>query len=531
MKLITKLEDREQKQRLDTLIEAVTQSLDNEDLLKERIAELEFAWEDKDFIQLNELGDGKQFSRSFLRKINYWARLYWLKNPLIKRAVNTQTQYVFGQGINIQADDETINEVLQAFLDNSKNRIELTDHQSRMVKETELQINANLFFVFFVNQFTGTVSIRTIPADEIEDIICDPEDNKTPLYYKRVYYQKEYNLFGRDIENKQKTVFYPDFRSTDYKGPVRLSGVEQEAFVYHIAVNKLSDMKFGVSEVYAAIDWSKAYKEFLEDWATIAKALSRFAWRVKSKGGKRGLQNVKDKLKTSLGSGSATENNPPPAAGSMLLEPEDKSMEPIRTAGVVMKAEDGNKIINMVSAGTGIFYHYLTGDPSTGNLATAKSMERPMEIMFRDRQQLWVSIFTEIINFVIKQSIKAPKGKLTSMAIIELDDYGEEQVKWSEGIDTNIHISFPDILQKDIDSLVKAIVSVATLDGKKLAGTLDMETVTRMLLEVLGEENIDEIIEKMPEMPPEQPTEGQNMVVEAIKKLKEVISKHNGQEV
>ncbi|WP_319580514.1 hypothetical protein [uncultured Methanospirillum sp.] len=52
----------------------------------------------------------------------------------------------------------------------------------------------------------------------------------------------------------------------------------------HVKVNCLNDMLWGVSEVYTAIDWSKGYKEFLEDWMRLVKAYSRFAWNATIKG-------------------------------------------------------------------------------------------------------------------------------------------------------------------------------------------------------------------------------------------------------
>jgi hypothetical protein len=51
----------------------------------------------------------------------------------------------------------------------------------------------------------------------------------------------------------------------------------------HLAVNPLDGAKFGIGDAYAAIDWARAYKEFLEDWLRLVKSLSRFAWRATAK--------------------------------------------------------------------------------------------------------------------------------------------------------------------------------------------------------------------------------------------------------
>lgn len=522
------------RQFRDELKRYHSQTVENELILKERIAELEFAMEDRDWIQLSMESD-REFSREGIDTINKLARLFFLKNPLIRRAVLTQTQYVFGQGVNISASDEDVNAVVQNFLDDPKNRAEFTDHQSRMVKETELQIEANIFFVFFVNQWTGQVKVRTIPVDEIREIICDPEDGKTPLYYKRVYKQKRYNLAGREIDPAMKTVFYPDWKNVEGQSVVQFTNKVEDAYVYHVSVNKLSDMKFGVSEIYAACDWAKAYKEFLEDWTTIVKAYSRFAWKLNTKGGKKGVQAAKDKVKTSLGVGTGgVENNPSPATGSFWLGTEGTSLDPIKTAGATTKAEDGDKLIHMICAATGIFYHYLVGDPSTGNLATAKAMERPMEMMFRDRQQLWISIYQEILNFVVEQSVKAPLGKLNSMGTIARNDFGEEVIELDGEREKTIEVSFPDLLEKDTEARIKAIISAATLDGKSRAGTLEMTMIVKMLLEALGIDGIDEIVKRMYPTEPDLTDNEKEMVQvaeeinESVRKLIESVNKHNG---
>jgi hypothetical protein len=56
--------------------------------------------------------------------------------------------------------------------------------------------------------------------------------------------------------------------------------------------------------VYAALDWARAYKEFLEDWASIAKALSRFAWKSRTRQGNQAkIRKQIDDNRTGAGHG------------------------------------------------------------------------------------------------------------------------------------------------------------------------------------------------------------------------------------
>ncbi len=471
---------------LQTELKEITKNMDigneNAVLLKERIAELEFAREDQGWDKLFGEGDA-ELAWSQNKEIRRLARLYWIKNPLIRRAVNVQTQYVFGQGVEIEAEDEDVNKVVQSFLDDPKNRAELTEHQARMTKETELQLDANLYFVLFTNMSTGRVRLRTIPVDEITDTITDPKDAKTTLYYKRVYVERTWSKDGKTHDDKTKTVFYPDWKNKDGNLTKNVS----KEVVYHVSVNKLSDWKFGVSEVYAAIAWAKAYKEFLSDWATIIKSLSRFAWKLTA-GSRRGMNASKDTLS------NAAETNPAPATGSILNQPAGVNMDPIKTAGSTTSSNDGDKLIHMVCAAMGIYYHYLIGDPSTGNLATAKVMEKSMEIMFKDRQTLWKSILTEILNYVVEQSVKAKNGFLKGE--VKKDEFGDEQVKLASENKSTIIITFPELVTPDSKARVESVIAAATLGGKQLAGTFEKEMVVRLLLQALAVDDIDEIIKK-----------------------------------
>lgn len=478
----------------------LAQEVDTNEMLVERLAELELALDDSGWQKLGSDSD-KQFTRAALKTINKTARLYWLKNPLIKRAVYTQTAYVFGQGMEINAVDDTVSEVVDAFINDQKNQTELTSHQARMMKETELQLLGNIFFVFFVNEYDGTVRVRTIPEDEIERVITNPEDSKEPRYYLRVW---RYADSVGSMNTKEKRMLYPDYRYNpkDVAEYVVIDGqsvpVAREQ-VYHIKVNCLSDMDFGVSELYAAIDWAKAYKEFLEDWATLVKALSKFAWRAVSKTGKKGVDAIKSRLDSTISSGDLVDRNNPPAVGSFLITGQGTDISPINKTGTTTSVDDGRRMLLMVSAATGIFEHYF-GDPSTGNLATAQSMERPMELMFKDRQTLWADVYIDILQYVIDQSIMAPSGRINGSTRYNI--YGEREVvigdnEDGEPIDRTVEITFPDILEKDIASKVEAIVNAATLAGNQPAGTFDMPTVTRMLATALGIHDIEPMISRL----------------------------------
>jgi hypothetical protein len=461
--------------------------------LRERLVELELALEDGGWRRMALSGE-REFSREGLRRINELARLMFLKNPLIQRGVNVQAHYVFGQGINIRGRAKPVDEIVQAFLDDPRNTVELTGHQAREMKEKELVLTGNLVFVFFSNPATGRVQVRSIPVDEIDEIIANPEDAREPWFYRRTWTTTGFDgSGGRTLETR--TALYPDWHYAAAARPAQIGGttVLWDSPVYHVRVNCLSDQQFGVSEVYAALDWARAYKNFLEDWATIVRAYSRFAWNLTVKGGAADVANATNRLGTTIGTGQG-ETNPPMLAGSTFVAGTGAKLEPVRTAGATTSAEDGRRLLLMVAAATGLPESFF-GDVSVGTLATAKSLDRPTELKMLSRQTFWADVFKEVLGFVVRQAVKA--GRLAGTVrledgqwIVQLAD----DLETGEPLDDTIDIDFPPILEHDTAGRIDAIVSAATLDGKTPAGTIDPKSLARMLLTALGEDDVDAML-------------------------------------
>lgn len=469
----------------------------NNELLQERIAELELALDDVGYERIGDSNFDKQFTKASIDKIAAMARVYWLKNPLIKRAVATQANYVFGQGVDVIAADEDVQTVVDAFMEDSKNRAELTGEQAMLTKETELQVTSNLFFTFFTDPLNGATRVRTIPLNEITRIIYNPDDSKEPWYYYRQWQQPK-EAGSQKYEMHQ--AMYPDINYMPKGGlPKHFNGIEVMALnpVYHVKTNCLSDMEYGVSEIYAAIDWAKAYKDFLEDWYTIVKSLSKFAWKATSKSGATGMAQAKQVLEGAINGGSNLMNSDLPGqAAQVWMSSDNFDLAPMPKSGATVAVDDGRRALLMVCAATGIYEHYF-GDPSTGNLATAKAMEQPMLLMFQERQELWTDVFNTILGYVINQSALKPGGKLRG--VMSFNDYGESYVNMGD-TDRSVDVKFPPILQEDVNERIDAIVKSVTLSGQTPANTIDLKTATTQMLTALGEDT--DIVDKLfPEDP------------------------------
>jgi len=475
-------------------------------MMSERLDVLENHLIEQGYMSLSS-GYDRDFSRDGLRRISEMVRLMWIKNPLIKRAVTVQCLYVWAQGVTIRAVHPTVDAVVQETLSDPSNMTVVGDVEAWTRLETELQLFGNLFFVMFQNPSTGRIKIRTIPFDEVLSIIANPDDAQDAHYYLRVWQSSTYSAQSGISTPTTHKAYYPDWRYTPAGGhPAYIGDIPVvESPVYHISTNRLNDMQFGVSEVYAACDWASAYKSFLEKWVTITDSLAMFASRIIGEN-KKSVTTAVSKLQEMLPSLQTNLANARDAAGNQVggtwASTRGATYEPIKTSGMTTGMDDARRLMLMVCSATGINEPYLTGDPSTGNRATATSMERPMELQFTARQGLWRSILTGIVGYIIDAAALAPNGKLANGATVETDDDGDRIVtlgidpETGEPISKLVEVKFPPILQHNTLEMINAIVSATTLNGGLPAGTIPLKHAARLLLNILGEENSNELVDE-----------------------------------
>src|SRR5574343_1228723 len=504
------------KEEIQVLRQEIESSANNQELLEEALSVLETQLQDQGWIKL--FGGGKELSKSALNTLYDLGRAYWLKNPLIRRAVEIQALYVFAQGMTIQADHEPVDVVIQRFLKDRKNYNSISSHQAWMQNERDLALSGNLFFALFTTPETGRVIVRTIPFYEIAEIVCNPDDFKEPWFYRREFMITTFDDTTGNTSERTEIQYYPDWKYDPDEKPDQIGSykVNWDSPVYHVKTNCLPDMKYGVSELYSAIDWSQAYKRFLENWGKLTEAYTRFAWGITTKGGQAKVSAAKARMEKLFAKtdpntdedleGTVRTKQLP--VGGVFTSTEGVTLNAIRTQGATTSMEDARRLMLMVASASGIPEQILTGDPSTGNLATAKAMERPLELQFRNRQTFWVDTWWDLCQSVIDQAIEAGElpgikeedpytGEITYylLATPDADDETQKQIT------RDVTITFPPLLEHDVLQTVQAIISAATIANKTLAGTMDRKTMAGLLLRARKVENVEGILDTLPEEP------------------------------
>lgn len=480
--------------RVDALSEALWQEQETNLLMQESLVDLELALEDAQWQHLAAQGE-MEFSRAGLKRISALCRLMAVKNPLIKRGLALRTVYVWGLGVQVSAraaggdgGEQDVNAVVQTFLDDAGNRKVLVGDQAHEEKERALGTDGNVFLACFTAPLTGRVQVRTIPFEEIEDVITNPEDRAQPWFYKRVWTSATVDLVTGTPGTQQRTDYYP---ALDYRPRTRVRSIggheiHWDAPVLHVRVNALDGWKFGVPDAYAAIDWARAYKEFLEDWAKLVKALSRFAWRATAPGSKR----TKAAAAMAAAPTSDTLTRQPLDVGAAAFMAPGQTLEAIPKTGATIDSESGRPLAMMVAAALDVPVTMLLADPGqTGARATAETLDRPTELMAGMRRRLWTAALTELLNYVVDQAVIAPRGPLKGT--VSRDEDGQLVVVLAGDTDRTIEVNFPDLDEIDVAVVVKAITEA---DATRKIPPL---VIARLLLEALGVPDIDEVLDEL----------------------------------
>lgn len=472
------------------LSEELARERQSRELLQESLLDLENSMLEPGWQRLTATAE-REFSRDGLRMITAVCRVMALKNPLIKRGLALRQGYVWGQGVQLTGRDPKVNKLVQDTLDDPGNQRSFSGAVAREQLERSLGTDGNVFLALFTRPQTGLVQVRNLPWDEITDVISNPDDNSEPWYYERQWWSEKFDP-ARGIQGR--TLEYAWYPAVDYKPLIKpktmrtrtgqTAKVMWDAPVVHVKVGALSGWTYGIGDSYAALDWAAAYREFLTDWARLVKSLSRFAWRLTAKGSRQAAAKARLAAPPTL---DPLTRDPNWSGGTVSMPP-DMSLDPIPKSGATIDSESGRPLAAMVAAALDVPVTMLLGDPgTTGNRATAETLDTPTERAMELRRQVWSDAMQAIITHVVTESVRAPQGVLKGK-IIRDGDGSRETVVLAGKAQPTVDISWPALSDVPVNVLVAAIVAADSTTHMPPLVTL------RLLLQALGVDDVDEIL-------------------------------------
>lgn len=458
-----------------------------------------------------------EFSRWGIQQMILISRLHYIKNPWIQRAINIVSAYVFGRGVEVMSEDDTANATLKDFFERNKKvlgQAALSDLQKR------LQYDGQVFFVFFSDEEdTGETNIRTIDATEIFEIETDPDDTDCPRYYHRRWSMRIFDDKTGGARVETKDAYYPALGYDPAEKPATINTWPVMwgcPVIHHKGGTGVAKWHFDCPKAYAALDWAKAGRRWLEACATIRQALSQFAMTLTTKGGQQALEGAKQQLQTSVATGvnaSPTwDMNPPTTTGGIFASGPGTQLAAFNTRGAGGDPKEAREYFSAVALVFGIPATML-GDMETANLATATTLDRPTELGMLEIQERWREILITIATYVLNVSKGAASGKLVekkSYRVVECSRitlpngtrvYTPLAIrealakKQPEAKEIVVKVNFPAIREGDMPANVTAIKEAMTLGTQSVIG-IDERTGIGLLYEQFGIEDYGDILDK-----------------------------------
>lgn len=424
-----------------------------------------------------------EFSLDGVKRNADICRLLSVADPLAKRGLAVRAGYVFGQGMGITAKAgkdaaQDINEVVQRFWDDPKNRASFTGHQAQHRLEHAQSTDGNILFALFTEPRTGRVIVRTIPLNEITDVITSPEDSQDVWFYKRTWTDR--GVINGAVVSTRKEALYPalGYRPKVKQGSIGGVPVEWFAPIYHQAAGNPDGWRWGVPDLYAAVPWVRAYKTYLEDWARLMRALARISHRVTGKNNKAVME-----ARAALQAASLS-----PTPG--VIGTTDATVEAMPKTGATIDAESGKPLAAMIAAGIGIPVTMLLADPGqTGARAVAETLDRPMELEMTGRRELWTETYRAILNHVIDAAVLAPQGPLKGTLTTAYD--GQQTIELAGDTPRTLVFHWDDLTKTSTKDLLESIETANSM------GVIPYEQIALLTLRALGVRDPDEIIDSM----------------------------------
>lgn len=474
-------------------------------LLRESMADLTLALEDKGWRSLAHAVQS-DFTPEARKALITLCRTMAISNPLIKRGLLVRTGYIWGQGVEVRAraageeQAQDVNAVVQGFFD--ANAATLSGDVAHAKLEHGVGTDGNVYLTCFTNPLTGGVQVRTALAEEVVDVITNPDDRDDAWYFVRHVAQRKVEP-GTPQANGQRPartraqvvkVFHPALGYWPRTRPRTIDGAEVrwDAPILHVKVNEVAGWRFGVPDVYASVAWARSYKDFLVDWAQLTRSLSQYAWRATAGNGSRA-----QKLAASLNAQrQPVEGVPPigapqqPPAGRAAVGTPDVKLEAIPKSGATIDADSGRPLAGMAAAGLGLPVTMLLADPGvTGARAVAETLDLPTVLEMGMRRLMWQSSLTRLIDYVIDQAVLAPRGALRGSMV--RDDWGRVTTVLTGDVERTLEWEWPPLDGTDPAKLIESVVQAS---GTGLVPKLVM---LRLLLNALGVKDADEVLDSV----------------------------------
>lgn len=358
------------------------------------------------------------------------ARLAWKQDPQAGAYVSLMNDFALGRGIpKPRCKDELVQEIVDEAWDDPDNKRVLTTFGAQLALNTDLSIQCNVFVLGFDDGKDGRFKLGLLQHDAVEAAVRDPENYLRVLYYVAKFKRQRWDFVNdrpaMDDLTPPKTLYYEAWGALDEAMEERESappGADMlpldapppskmgRGKVYHLALNRTTEMVFGWPEMARTIRWFSAYNDLMAARVDVAKAVASLIMKRKIKGTPDQLARTAAKYlsrESPLAARQSFRGAIPagPANASIVTENENVTHEPFNLDSRSANAQQDSRMIGaQVSAGHRFPRSYF-GDQEAGSLATATSLELPVLKAVEARQEVLQGLVRWFIDAVIEKAV------------------------------------------------------------------------------------------------------------------------------
>ena len=415
-----------------------------------------------------------------------YAHYFYKSNPIAKRIIDLTAEYVVGDGIKYVAEDQNVQEILDAHWTDPTNN--WTINQFSRVRD--LGLTGELCIPVYVNENNGHVTLGNIDTAMIETVVENPENNmKQQLVILRKMpkepYRRAYRIVdvssepfgskehGRLVGLNTSVVKGADFTKGDIIEPTG-TGRKYKCIVsgscFFFTINNPMTANRGWSDLLPDMDWIDAHDQFL--FSSVEKAIesSKYVLDVTLTG--KNEQQIREWLRDqrTLKPGERFAHN---ENVTQEFKTPDLRLEDSASLASVLK--------NHVLAGAGLppiwFAESLT------SRASAPEMTEPAYRHLKMRQKYISYVMSKILRFTLDQAIV--HGRLRQ-------DRRRSDTNLANIESASFYLRMPEVSYRDQRANAIAIRSISTaLKDGVTNGFMETEEASRIFKRYLGLTGID----------------------------------------
>jgi hypothetical protein len=193
------------------------------------------------------------------------------RNPLARRIINTQVEWIVGEGVTVEAEDPRTHDYLQEWW--RLNRL------GRLLPSVwrEYALFGEDFAPAYSNRWSGLMRLGVMDPADVEEVVPDPDNAAVVIGVVQ--------RAGVGVPQRRWRALLPP-TEMEALSPYALRELERfaDGEILTSATNKLRRATRGISDLFAIADWCDGYEQLLFAALNRDRAVANYFWDVELAG-------------------------------------------------------------------------------------------------------------------------------------------------------------------------------------------------------------------------------------------------------